>query len=143
MKSDVWVNTIKFISNLLITGIVGLVDQLEDRLLCKQEVARSNRAQSTHLFLSFPRRLKLTDLCNDYRKRKKKGFRPSVSVELSDDGLDTPDTGSRTLFFQDLESLELTGVCHVRASAEFLGHIPDDVHLDDVAVLAVEDSDGT
>ena len=52
MKSDVWVYTIKFISNLLITGIVGLVDQLEDRLLCKQEVARSNRAQSTHLFIN-------------------------------------------------------------------------------------------
>ena len=30
----------------------GLVDQLEDRLLCKQEVARSNRAQSTHMFCS-------------------------------------------------------------------------------------------
>ena len=35
---------IKFIYGLSITRIVGLVDQLEDRLLCKQEAARSNRA---------------------------------------------------------------------------------------------------
>lgn len=28
-------------------GFSGLVDQLEDRLLCKQEVASSNLAQST------------------------------------------------------------------------------------------------
>ena len=32
---------------LIDVGFSGLVDQLEDRLLCKQEVARSNRAQST------------------------------------------------------------------------------------------------
>ena len=43
---------IKFIYGLSITRIVGLVDQLEDRLLCKQEAARSNRAQST-IFLRF------------------------------------------------------------------------------------------
>ncbi len=47
-----------YIANLIAIKY-GLVDQLEDRLLCKQEVARSNRAQSTLIFIlnwvrSFP-----------------------------------------------------------------------------------------
>ncbi len=39
-----------YIANLIAIEY-GLVDQLEDRLLCKQEVARSNRAQSTLIFI--------------------------------------------------------------------------------------------
>jgi hypothetical protein len=57
----------KFIYGFTITRIVGLVDQLEDRLLCKQEAARSNRAQSTILSFYFDER-KLCELFRKFRK---------------------------------------------------------------------------
>ena len=70
--------------------------------------------------------------------------RPGFLVlELADDGLDPSDTGGGAFLLLDLEALELSGVGHVRASAEFRADVADGVHLDDAAVLVVEDSDGT
>ena len=46
----VWTLTIRFISIIQIGGLVGQLDQLEDRLLCKQEVVGSNPTLSTSFY---------------------------------------------------------------------------------------------
>ena len=68
---------------------------------------------------------------------------PELSVELSDDCFDTPDTGGGTLFLLDLESLDVRSVLDVGSTAEFAGHIADGVDLDHFTVFVGEDTDGT
>ena len=49
------------------------------------------------------------------------------SVELSDDGLDTPYAGGRGFLLLDLESLQFGCVGDVGSSADLAGHIADGV----------------
>ena len=53
--------TIRFIFNIQIRGFVGQLDQLEDRLLCKQEVVGSNPTLSTHFIKSVCRGFNIAD----------------------------------------------------------------------------------
>ncbi len=63
-----------------------------------------------------------------------------VSVELSDDGFDTPYAGSGTLFLLDLKALEFLSVLDVGPAAHLCGDVADLVDLDDLAVFGGEDS---